>query len=91
MVAKHLRIHGQVQGIGYRQSMQHVARKIGLTGWVRNHHDGTVEAIVCGEQTAVAQMLSWAMHGPRFAQVTQVSVADAECPEISGFIILPTE
>lgn len=91
MVAKHLRIHGQVQGIGYRQSMQHVARKIGLTGWVRNHHDGTVEAIVCGGQAAVAQMLSWARHGPRFAQVTQVIVSDAECPETSGFIILPAE
>jgi len=91
MIAKHLRIHGQVQGVGYRQSMQHVARKIGLTGWVRNQRNGTVEAIVCGEQTAVSQMLSWARHGPRFAQVTQVIVTDTECPETSGFDILPIE
>ena len=89
MIAKHLRIHGQVQGVGYRQSMQYMARKFGLIGWVRNQRDGTVEAMVCGEQTAVSQMLSWARHGPRFAQVTQIIVTDAECPETSGFNILP--
>ena len=91
MVAKHLRIHGQVQGVGYRQSMQHMAHKFGLSGWVRNQRDGTVEAVVCGDEAALSRILSWARHGPTFAQVSQVSVADAECPEISGFIILPAE
>jgi acylphosphatase len=91
MIAKHLRIHGQVQGVGYRQSMQHVARKLGLTGWVRNQSDGTVEALVCGDEAAVSQILSWIRHGPTFAQVTQVLVSEATCPETSSFNILPTE
>jgi len=91
MIAKHLRIHGQVQGVGYRQSMQHLARKLGLTGWVRNQRDGTVEALVCGDEAAVSQILSWARHGPTFGQVSQVLVSEAPCPETSSFNILSTE
>jgi len=91
MIAKHLRIHGQVQGVGYRQSMQHVASKIGLSGWVRNQRDGSVEALVCGDEAAVSQILVWARHGPTFAQVSQVLVSEAVCPETSSFNILPTE
>ena len=91
MIAKHLCIHGQVQGVGYRQTFQHKARKLGLTGWVRNRYNGTVEAIVCGDEAAVSAILTWAVHGPRFSQVTQVSVSEATCPQIPGFDILPTE
>lgn len=91
MIAKRCLIEGQVQGVGYRQSMQYMAKKLGLTGWVRNRRDGSVEAIVCGDETAVSQILSWAERGPRLSQVTQVLVSEAACPETGEFVILASE
>ncbi|HZV99149.1 MAG TPA: acylphosphatase [Methylophilaceae bacterium] len=91
MVAKHCRITGRVQGVGYRQAMQYMAENLGLTGWVRNRHDGSVEALVCGSEKAVTEILAWAKQGPRFSQVTELVVSEAECPKVSEFAILPTE
>ena len=76
-MAKHLRISGRVQGVGFRYSMQHEARRLGVTGWVRNCRDGTVEAVVDGPVEAVEAMLNWSRSGPPAAKVTNVSVTDA--------------
>lgn len=91
MPAKHCRIYGQVQGVGYRQSLQQAASRLGLTGWVRNRRDGSVEAVIYGEEIAVTQLITWAKKGPAMAKVTQVLVSDTTQPEQQDFVILPTE
>lgn len=76
-MAKHLRISGRVQGVGFRYSMEHEAQRLGVTGWVRNRRDGTVEAVVDGSAEAVQAMIHWSRRGPPAARVTDVSVTDA--------------
>jgi acylphosphatase len=75
-VAKHLIISGRVQGVGYRASMIDEARRLGVTGWVRNRRDGTVEAVVDGDAVAVAAIVAWARRGPPGARVVDVLVED---------------
>jgi acylphosphatase len=67
-----LRIHGRVQGVGYRQSLAGEAQARGLTGWVRNRTDGTVEALLEGGSAKVAEVLEWARHGPPAAKVVRI-------------------
>lgn len=78
-MAKHLTISGRVQGVGFRYSMIEEAERLGVTGWVRNRRDGTVEAVVDGTPEAVEAILAWARSGPRGARVTEVQVN--EVPE----------
>ncbi len=77
-VPKHLVISGRVQGVGFRISMCDEADRLGVTGWVRNRRDGTVEAVVDGEPAAVAAILAWAKAGPPGARVTGVTVGEAD-------------
>jgi len=89
-VAKHLKISGRVQGVGFRYSMGEEAERLGVTGWVRNRRDGTVEAVLDGAPDSVSALLAWAHRGPRGAQVTGVEVA--EIPEsFERFEMRPTE
>lgn len=89
-MAKHLRISGRVQGVGFRYSMAQEAERLGVTGWVRNCRDGTVEAVVDGAETAVEAILEWARRGPRAAQVAEVRID--EVPEnFRRFEMRPTE
>ncbi len=73
-VTKLLRLHGRVQGVYYRESMYRKAAELGVTGWVRNRRDGTVEAMVQGSVEAVQCMLAWARIGPTMAMVTDMVV-----------------
>jgi acylphosphatase len=77
-MAKHLLISGWVQGVGFRYSMAEEAERLGVTGWVRNRRDGTVEAVVEGEATAVDALLAWARRGPPSARVTEVTVSEVD-------------
>jgi len=89
-MAKHLVISGRVQGVGFRYSMLEQAERLGVTGWVRNRRDGTVEAAVDGAADAVDAILAWARRGPRGASVTDVQLA--EIPEsFERFEMRPTE
>jgi acylphosphatase len=88
VTAKRLLIHGRVQGVGYRESMRQEASRLGLSGWVRNRHDGTVEALVGGSAVAVESLIAWARRGPRFAQVEKVDIADAPASAGKGFSIV---
>ncbi len=74
MERRRLVIHGRVQGVGFRASLAREAQQQGVTGWVRNRHDGTVEAMVCGSDGAVAAMIAWARRGPPGARVDRVEV-----------------
>jgi acylphosphatase len=77
-MAKHLRIAGVVQGVGYRASFEARARALGLSGWVRNRRDGSVEAVVSGDARAIDGIVAWARRGPPAARVDEVSVTDAD-------------
>ena len=81
-VGRHLRISGLVQGVGFRWSMVEVARRAGLAGWVRNCADGSVEACLGGEPSAVAVVLAWAVGGAPRACVDQILIE--ECAPITG-------
>ena len=87
---RHLRISGRVQGVGFRYFMERRARELGVTGWVRNRHDGTVEAMVQGTPEAVEAMIAAARQGPRSALVTDVKVSDGS-GEFKEFSARPTE
>src|SRR4051794_1037107 len=73
-----LRITGRVQAVGYRAWAVDRARQLGLRGWVRNRRDGSVEALVTGEDDAVAAMIEACRRGPAAARVEDVAVGDAE-------------
>jgi acylphosphatase len=61
---KHLTISGRVQGVGFRYGMAREACNLGVTDWVRNRRDGTVEAVVDGRAEAIESIIAWAQHGP---------------------------
>ncbi|MBC8021569.1 MAG: acylphosphatase [Burkholderiales bacterium] len=77
-VTRRLEIHGQVQGVWYRESMRREAERLGVTGWVRNRPDGSVEAVVHGSPAAVETITRWAGRGPDEARVERVDSSPAE-------------
>ena len=85
-----LEIRGLVQGVGYRWSMAEEARRLGLHGWVRNRHDGSVEATVTGRTEAVKRIVEWARKGPRSAVVAAVDIFAGE-GNFDSFEQRPTE
>lgn len=77
-------ITGLVQGVGFRHAMTAQAGLLGITGWVRNRRDGSVEAMIAGAAGDVARMIDWARRGPAGAEVADVSV-EAASGEFSRF------
>lgn len=74
MITRRLRITGRVQGVGYRYGLCDEAQRLGVTGWVRNRLDGSVEAVVQGAPAQVEQLIAWARRGPPAARVADVGV-----------------
>jgi len=70
----HLNITGKVQGVGFRANTRREARKLGLTGWVRNLSDGSVEVVAEGEKKDIDSLVSWSKEGPRLANVKNVEI-----------------
>lgn len=86
-----LSIRGRVQGVGFRWSMCEAALALGLSGWVRNRRDGSVEALVHGPQDAVSAIVEWARKGPAGALVQAVDMQPGNpSVELAGFEQMPT-
>lgn len=71
---RHLTITGRVQGVGFRYAMAMEAQALGVTGWVRNCANGSVEAMIAGTAEQVALLMHWARRGPPAAYVEHVAV-----------------
>lgn len=86
----HVVISGRVQGVWFRGWTCEQARALGLSGWVRNRRDGTVEAVFSGRPDALHQMIEHCHQGPPAARVDNVTRAPAADPGTAGFDALPT-
>lgn len=71
-------VTGRVQGVSFRWYTERRAQELGLTGWVRNHDDGSVRLEAQGPEAAVAELVAWLHEGPPHARVTGVQVHDVE-------------
>lgn len=69
-------VYGRVQGVFFRQGTCEQARRLGIKGWVRNMPDGTVEALICGDEEQLAAMQAWLAEGPPLAQVRRITVEE---------------
>lgn len=78
METRRRRIHGRVQGVWFRESMRREAERLGVTGWVRNLPDGSVEAVVQGDAAAVEVLIAWSRGGPPFAHVEHIEIDTAQ-------------
>jgi acylphosphatase len=73
-VRAHVTIHGRVQGVYFRASTVYEAQNLGLTGWVRNCPDGSVEAVAEGDRKKIEEWIAWCGRGPSGARVDKVEV-----------------
>ncbi len=79
----HIVVRGRVQGVYFRGSLKQQADMRGLSGWVRNRPDGSVEAVVQGPRAAVDSVVAWAQRGPRGARVES---AEVHWPEVEALL-----
>jgi acylphosphatase len=80
-------VHGNVQGVFFRDTCSRRASSRGVAGWVTNRPDGAVEAVFEGEPHAVSSMVGWCSEGPRGADVDSVDETSEEPEGLSGFQI----
>ena len=79
----HVLISGRVQGVWYRASTKQKAEYLGITGWVKNTKDGSVEAIFEGEEEKIDEMIKWCYKGPPLAKVNNIDIKNNQ--QIIGF------
>ena len=84
-VRRRVVVEGRVQGVGYRESCRRQAERLGLSGWVRNRADGSVEAAFEGPPESVDAVVAWCREGPRWAAVRSVAVYDEDPEGQAGF------
>ncbi len=87
---RQIRLRGRVQGVWFRAWTVETAQSLGLSGWVRNRRDGSVEALVSGDKKAVAQMIQACRQGPPSAVVERLEEQPADDPTEAGFKTRPT-
>ena len=78
-------VHGRVQGVFFRDTARREASRHGVSGWVRNTPEGTVEAVFEGEREAVERLVDFAREGPAAAQVERVETFEEEPEGLGGF------
>ncbi len=86
-VAVHLLVHGRVQGVFYRASTQRTAEGLGLSGWVMNRPDGSVEIHAEGSREKLEKLIAWCRIGPPAAEVSTVGLCWTEAEGLSSFDI----
>ena len=91
VTAKRIRVRGRVQGVFYRGWTVERARALGLSGWVRNRGDGSVEILASGRSEAIETLIEQCRQGPPAAQVTGIDVDEAKEPVPDGFQQRSTE
>lgn len=84
----HLIISGRVQGVGYRKWTAAQAQRLGLSGWVRNRADKTVEAVLCGNAQAIEAMIEACRSGPMLARVDNITVSESNEQHAGAFIVV---
>lgn len=84
-----LRIRGRVQGVFYRKTAEEKANSLGLSGWVRNLADGSVEAFAFGPKEKIETFAKWCHEGPPGARVESVELAWRDQPEASDEEVEP--
>jgi acylphosphatase len=84
-VRRHIVVHGRVQGVFFRDSVSRLADQYGVAGWVRNTRQGTVEAVLEGEEDVVERLVDFCRRGPRGAEVERVEVDDERPEGLAGF------
>jgi acylphosphatase len=83
--ARHVRVTGHVQGVFYRAWAQAQARELGVSGWIRNCSDGSVEAHLQGDESVVSRMVDRMRRGPANARVDDLETEEAEQEETGRF------
>ena len=84
MVRRHIFFYGRVQGVGFRWHAVSKARLLGLTGWVRNLSDGSVDMEVQGTQTRIGELLGY-LYEQRYIRIEDIKSEDMELKEESSF------
>jgi acylphosphatase len=87
-ICKHYYVTGKVQGVWFRASTQKEAKRLGVTGWVRNLPDGRVEVMAAGSDDLVLQLEVWLRRGPERAVVTDLAVEELPWQECVGFDVI---
>jgi acylphosphatase len=82
-VMRHVVVRGRVQGVGYRAWTEVAALDRGLQGWVRNRHDGSVEALFAGPQEAVTGMIEDCKQGPGGSHVDAIDQREGTAAEFA--------
>lgn len=83
-VRKHIQFYGRVQGVGFRYHSTYKARELGLTGWVRNEYDGSVEMEVQGDPDRINLLLLY-LYRQRFVQIEDMKEEQIELKEETAF------
>lgn len=87
IVRKRVVVSGVVQGVFFRSETQRVAQGLGLSGWVRNVRDGSVEAVFEGPEDAVDAAVAWCADGPPRAVVEDLAVEPEPAEGLVGFTV----
>ena len=84
-VRRRVTVHGDVQGVFFRDTARRKATDAGVSGWIANRSDGTVEAVFEGPPEAVEQVVDFCREGPSAATVERADVSEEEPEGLSGF------
>jgi len=85
MTARRVRVFGRVQGVFFRAWTRDEARSLGISGWIRNRSDGSVDAQLEGEPEAIDELIELMREGPPGAHVSNVDIEEADSEGLSGF------